>query len=67
MGKKLTVEDMKNIIEDRGYIFLDYEIRVMKNNKKVKYVFIQCNEGHKYWVDFNNIEEILNKEFKIIE
>ena len=60
MGKKLTVENMKNIIEDRGYIFLDYEIRVMKNNKKVKYVFIQCNEGHKYWVDFNNFKRGYN-------
>lgn len=60
MGKKLTIEDIKNIIEDRGYIFLDYEIRVMKNNKKVKYVFIQCNEGHKYWVDFNNFKRGYN-------
>lgn len=54
------MDEIKKIVEDRGYIFLDYEVRINKSNRKIKYVFVQCKEGHKYWVDFYNFKRGYN-------
>lgn len=46
MGKKISDEDRKRIVEERGYELLEISREKEKNGKTVVYVTVKCKNGH---------------------
>lgn len=46
MGRKITDENRKKMVEERGYELLEISREKEKNGKTVIYVTVKCKNGH---------------------